>query len=206
LAQALTGPKIAVVDDQHFAIKPALELLGYRVTELGDINTLDQLTSFEVVLCDIQGVGAKFLSEQQGAFVIKEIRRQFPEKYIVAFSGASLGNPLFKQGASDSDFSIRKDEDLDAWVQLLDDIVDQLLSPRNYWYRIRKILVSANLDTSSILDLEDAYVRALEDPGSDRIMLNYRSKANALAVSPEVKDAALRVVTSAILEAIRGSL
>lgn len=195
--------KIAVIDDQHFALKPALEKLEYRVTELGDIDSLDQVTAFEIILCDTQGVGTKFLSEQQGAFVIKEIRRQFPEKYIVAFSGASLGNPLFKQGISGSDYSIRKDADSDSWVQMLDDIVDQILDPKSHWYRIRKILVSANVDTSSILDLEDAYVRALEEPASSSVMRTYREKAGSLLISPEVKAAALRVVTSAIIDVMK---
>lgn len=82
--------KIAVIDDQNFALKPALERLEYRVTELGDIDSIDQVAVFDIILCDIQGVGGKFQSPQQGAFVVKEIRRQFPEKFIVAFSGGGI--------------------------------------------------------------------------------------------------------------------
>ena len=195
--------KIAVIDDQHFALKSALERLDFRLTELGDIETLDQVSAFDIILCDIQGVGTKFLSEQQGAFVVKEIRRQYPEKFIVAFTGANLGNPLFRQAVAFADSSIRKDSDANEWVQHLDGIVDIIVDPRTYWRRIRRILIDADLDTSTILDLEDGYVRALENPTSREAIEHYRAKASSLTVSPELRAAALRVSTSALIEVIK---
>lgn len=198
--------KIAVIDDQHFPLKAALERLDFRLTELGDIENIDQVSAFDIILCDIQGVGVKFLSEQQGAFVVKEIRRQYPEKFIVAFTGANLGNPLFKQAVAFADSSIRKDSDADEWVQHLDGIVDLLVEPRTYWRRIRKILVEADLDTSTILDLEDGYVRALEDPNNREALAHYMNKASSLTVSPELRAAALRVATSALIEVVKETI
>ncbi|MDP3677295.1 MAG: hypothetical protein Q8R44_19720 [Novosphingobium sp.] len=78
---------IAVIDDEPFAAQQTLTNNGYDIRTLGDIKTLDEVQSFNVILCDLQGVGRHLDSKNQGAFLIDEIKRNHPEKFVIAYTG-----------------------------------------------------------------------------------------------------------------------
>src|SRR6266567_4331143 len=78
---------ICVIDDNPFEPRRNLENVGYKITYLGDVNTIDVTTPHHIVLCDLQGVALELDNKKQGAFLIREIKTNYPEKYVVAYTG-----------------------------------------------------------------------------------------------------------------------
>lgn len=85
---------IGVIDDSPFPAKNNLEALGYRIRLLGDPSRLDAVEEHHIVLCDLQGVGQSLGGDTQGAFLIREIRENYPEKYVIAYTGGMINQSM----------------------------------------------------------------------------------------------------------------
>lgn len=154
---------IGVIDDSPFEPKRNLENIGYRITFLGDANTIDVVTPHHIVLCDLQGVGQALDARKQGAFLIREIKRNYPEKHVVAYTGGAMNQSVTRDALQVSDSFLKKDADIETWVETLDGIIGALLDPYVVWQRQRQALVSREVDTMTILNLEDAYVKSIAE-------------------------------------------
>jgi hypothetical protein len=152
---------ICVIDDSPFEPKRNLENAGYRITFLGDINTIEAVTNHHIVLCDLMGVGTALDQKKQGAFLIKEIKKNFPEKYVVAYTGGGLNQLVSREAAAAADAMIKKDADIEQWVDTLDGFINKLLGPYVVWQRQRLALVEREIDTRTILELESAFVESI---------------------------------------------
>lgn len=152
---------IGVIDDSPFNPKNNLENLGYKISLLGDPGNLEAVKAHHIVLCDLQGVGQSLGGETQGAFVIKEIRDTYPEKYVIAFTGGAINQSITREAMQASDDFLKKDADIETWVEKLDDIIQKLLDPYQVWQRERKALVKKEVDTRTILMLEDTFVKSI---------------------------------------------
>lgn len=78
--------RIALIDDEPF---PEVELIrnaGFNITQFYDIESFDQLASYQIIVCDIQGVGKKFGHTLEGAYVVQQVKMEYPDKYIVVVS------------------------------------------------------------------------------------------------------------------------
>ena len=153
---------IGVIDDSPFEPKKNLENVGYRVTLLGDPSNVDAVVPHNIVLCDVQGVGHSLDSKKQGAFLIREIKAHFPDKYVIAYTGGSMNQTLTREAIQNSDAFLKKDEIIEEWTEKLDDVISKLLNPYHVWQRQRMVLVAKEVDTKTLLKLEDAYVRSIE--------------------------------------------
>lgn len=159
---------IGVIDDQPFSPQQNLERLGYRITYLGDPQAVDVVVPHHVILCDLQGVGRAFGGNMQGAFFIDEIKKNYPEKVVVAYTGGTSNLLISREASKLSDFFLKKDATIEEWRDKLDDAIVELLDPHRLWNRQRSTLVSRDIDTLSILKIEDAFVRSvLERNSSD---------------------------------------
>ena len=152
---------ICVVDDNPFEPKKNLENAGYRITFLGDVNTIEAVTNYHIVLCDLMGVGTALDERKQGAFLIKEIKKNFPEKYVVAYTGGASNQTISREAAVSADFFLKKDADIEQWVETLDALIIKLLNPYQVWQRQRLALVQREVDTQTIIKLEDAFVGSI---------------------------------------------
>jgi ActR/RegA family two-component response regulator len=152
--------KICVVDDQVFTPRANLENLGYQIESLGDIASVSRVQKFQIVLCDLQGVGTALDAKKQGAFLIREIKRNYPEKFVIAYTGGGLNAVISREASTDADHLLKKDADIDDWVDVLDGIIGRLLNPYQVWQRQREALVAREIDTLTILKLENAFVES----------------------------------------------
>jgi hypothetical protein len=162
---------ICVIDDNPFEPKRNLENAGYRITFLGDVNSIDPVTSHHIVLCDLMGVGTALDQKKQGAFLIKEIKRNLPEKYVVAYTGGGFNQIVSRDAAINADFLLKKDADIEEWVDTLDMFISKLVNPYEVWQRQRLALAQREVDSKTILELESAFVTSIiqrERPGSSK--------------------------------------
>jgi DNA-binding NarL/FixJ family response regulator len=192
--------RIAVIDDQPFAPEQNLRNAGFRVDSIGDIKSLDELELYQIVLCDLQGVGAHFESKYQGGFIINEIKRNYPEKFVVAYTGGSLDPAVVSYAQSFADDFIKKDADIDEWRDKLDDVIRLLSNPIEIWRRQRDALVDADVNTLEILKLEDVFVRSIKRSDSQP----YVYYVNSPKLNKDIRAIGQSLIASGIFKLLFG--
>ena len=151
---------IAVIDDKRFAYADLLRKHDFNIVELGDISDIKAVSEYSIVVCDIKGVGKKFKSAAEGGHVIKEIRNRYPDKYIIAFSGSTF-DPTFKKYFDSCDVAVKKDADIEEWINALDGAIEVVGNPIKRWIRTRTILLEHEMELFEVLKLEQAYIKAI---------------------------------------------
>ncbi len=78
---------ILVIDDNEFEYLDHLKNHRFDITYFNDIQSIESVKEYEVILCDINGVGKIFDSKFEGAHVISELYKKYPFKTIIAYTG-----------------------------------------------------------------------------------------------------------------------
>lgn len=193
---------IGVIDDAAFAPKQNLENLGYNVKYLGDPIDISSVEDTQIVLCDLQGVGRSLDPKKQGAFFIREIRANYPEKYVIAYSGGGLNLSITRDAIGSADAFLKKDVTIEEWAEALDPFIDKILDPVSVWQRARIALVDSDISTLDLLKLEDAFVHSIKNRqtvGSSEI----EKVTNRIAID---KSDVKSVISSMIASGIYGLL
>lgn len=171
LTELLASPrpiKVALIDDQPFPWKDALESRGCKVTYLSDytkpikqanqkIKTHD-LSSQDIIFCDIHGVGSALYPGLDGLGVIEELRRKNPLHVICAYTGnpGAIYSRYKKQDALDMVFS--REWEIDDFLLNFDQVAKIFKSPKSRWDFIRKRLVYLEIGEREIRDVQRIFV------------------------------------------------
>lgn len=171
LSDLLASPrpiKVAIVDDQPFPWKDALESRGCRVAYFSDytkpIKQANQkikahdLSSHDIIICDIHGVGSALYPGVDGLGVIEELRRRNPLHVICAYTGnpGAIYSRLKRQDALDMVFS--REWEIDDFLLNFDQVVQIFTSPKVRWEFIRKRLVHLGLSEREIGGVQRMFV------------------------------------------------
>jgi hypothetical protein len=152
---------IAIIDDETFHRLDALRTHGFNLNPLGDINSIDAVSSFDIIVCDIKGVGSAFGSSYEGAHVISEIRKAYPDKYIISFSGATF-DASYNEAFSTADASLPKDSNINQWVASLEKGLKSVGDPMQRWLRFRENLLKKGVDIFEVFNLEQQFIKAIK--------------------------------------------
>lgn len=179
--------RIAVIDDEKFQAFSNLTSYGYNITELPDIRSVSEIENFDIVLCDLMGVGNNFDKSIGGASIIGEIKRNYPTKFVVAYSGARANSNESAAAREVADEFIKKDADISKWVERLDEIIHTVVDPYQMWLVARQGLIDNEIDIRRIVELEDAYVRSVQNKDKDfssvkKILVKIDLGGNAKAI------------------------
>ena len=151
---------ILVIDDEDFEYLDHIKNHRFDVEYFPDIQTIESASSYEIILCDIQGVGKKFKSKYEGAHVIQELRKKFPFKTIIAYTGYTH-DPTYNRFFALADFSVKKDIDGDEWIDKLDEAISIATDPKKRWMKMRDFLLENEVPLFDIMKLEDEFVKAI---------------------------------------------
>ena len=202
MAQAKLRVEIAVLDDNPFAPKEALVSHKFRVTELGpDIRSLDQVATYPIIVCDVAGVGRAFGSNAGGAHLVKEIRKAYPDKFLIGYTGQTHSIATTNALAA-ADKRMAKDESIEAWVQNLEEGINEVMNPRNRWVRMRRALLERGVELFDVLQLEQAFIKSVQQGKPDVLVSEVRS----LGVAQEVKDLIIKFSATAVASLIGSAL
>ena len=113
---------IVIIDDQDVPYIEDLRYNGFNVMHIKDIDQIDSIKGFEIIICDIRGIGKKFKSNFEGAHIISEIRRVYPFKIIIGYTAYTF-DPTYNKYLSLADDVFKKDIDIDEWITHLDSII-----------------------------------------------------------------------------------
>ena len=148
---------ILVIDDEGFLYADILKTHGFDIHVVADIDSINLVDPYPIIICDITGVGKRFESRYEGAHVIQEIKKLYPFKIVIAFTGKTFDASYNKYFAM-SDRVVRKDSDLDFWVEALDKAINEFVDPIKLWEKIRGILLDHEISLKRLLQLEDHFV------------------------------------------------
>lgn len=152
--------KVALIDDNVFPIVDELRRHGFDITTFTDIEHVDAIKNYGVIISDIKGVGKKFGSKFEGAHLIEEIHKQFPNKYLIAYSSSTF-NPSYNEYFKLCDITKRKGIDIQEWVRTLDISIQSLNDPIFQWEKTRKYLIEQKLPINYVSQLEQAYSKSI---------------------------------------------
>lgn len=158
---------ILCIDDQGLQYEEIIRHHGFNIRVLKDVEDIRSVADYPVVICDIKGIGKAFNSPFEGGHIIQEIKKHYPSKVVIAFSGHQFDakyNKYFKM----SDYVLSKDIDSDQWVDILDETIKKITSPSEQWKRIRQYLVDNNVSTKVIFQLEQEYISAVLDKDASK--------------------------------------
>ena len=169
-----------VIDDNDFAPESFLKVNGYQIQHKTDIETIIDVEPYDIILCDISGVGKKLGYSKGGAFIIREIHANYPSKRIIAYTSYTF-DPEFNVFFSMADFVAPKDFSIDDWIGVLDEQVKRSIDPVNQWKKMRTYLLENDVSTLTIAKIEDKYVSAVNSKNFDRFKVFVEGKDSKLS-------------------------
>ena len=178
--------KIAVIDDKPFAPEHNLKNNQFQIETFRDIQSINQLAEYPIVLCDLQGVGINLAADLQGAYLIEELKSNYPEKSVIAFTGGSASSNISRRAAAAADGYLKKDASIDEWRDLLDKHIKNLSDPVYVWRSLRLRLVKEGISPIDLVRLEDAYVSSIKN-GATATKSSLEDISRKAALEPSVR-------------------
>lgn len=192
---------IAVVDDEQFQPLSNLTNHGFQLKHFPDVSDLSVLESYQIILCDLQGVGTFLNPNDQGAHLIRELKTNYAEKYVLSYTGGASNTNLTRLGNQYADSYVKKDADIATWQEKLDAAIFEVTDPVVVWKKFRARLIEKyDLNLLDVIQFENAYVQScLENSSSPldqrmRLLLKQESlTSGSRAIEEFVNSPALRI-------------
>jgi DNA-binding NarL/FixJ family response regulator len=174
---------------------------GYDVTHFRDIDSLDSLSRYAIILCDLVGVGSRLSPTQQGAHVIEEIKKHYPEKVVIAYTGGARPD-LLGRGIPASDYYLPKDANVEQWCESLDNSIRLLGNPVTVWKKLRHRLLDAGVTPYQLAELEDTFVRKVLI-GEEFTVPHLETESARLKIPPVAEAVLKHLIFSVTFEIIK---
>jgi hypothetical protein len=162
---------------------------------------VDQISAYPIIICDVAGVGRAFGSNLEGAHLVTEIRKAYPDKFLMAYTGMTYSLAM-TNALTAADKRMEKDASVEAWVQILESGVNEVMNPRNRWVRMRRALLERGVELFDVLRLEQAFIKSVQLRKPD-VLAN---EARSLGVSQEAKDLVIKFAATAVASLIGTAL
>ena len=187
--------KIAVIDDQPFAPEHNLKNNQFQIDTFTDVHKIEQIAEYPIILCDLQGVGQQLASDMQGAYLLEEIKRNYPEKAVIAFTGGSSNSNISRRAELAADDYLRKDASIEDWRDVLDKHIRNLSDPIYVWQQLRNRLVRAEVAPIDLMKLEHAYVSMIKN-GAEETKEAIRKASDSSSADPVIKKEIINFIAS----------
>lgn len=187
--------KIAVIDDQPFAPEHNLKNNQFQIVTYTDVHKVDQIVEYPIILCDLQGVGLQLASDMQGAYLIEEIKRNYPEKAVIAFTGGSANSNIARRAELAADDYLKKDASIEDWRDVLDKHIRNLSDPIYVWKQLRVRLVKAGIAPVELMKLEHAYVSTIKN-GAQATKAAIEKASDSSGSDPVIKKEIMSFIAS----------
>lgn len=180
--------KIAIVDDDDFPYLSTLSKHKFNIDTFSDVMNIESMSAYDIILCDIQGVGKELNENYQGAYLLKEIYDRFPSKVLISYT-AYATDITFNKYLQYAEFSMKKDASSEEWVEKLDQAIALVSNPENRWIRTRDMLLKRGVSLFELALLEDEFVyRVINGKSFDNFPPHKIIKSINEEFAPVVKD------------------
>lgn len=154
---------ILIIDNEDFPLEEALSSLGFRLKKKNGNEEnfcINDYAEYDIVLCDISGVGQHLSSKYEGAFLANEIKKAYPNKIVISYTSTSY-SPQYYQFQQFLDGIIPKGNSIEDWVALLDDRIKKLADIKYQWVITRNKLLQENVNIGIVANLEHLFVKSV---------------------------------------------
>jgi CheY-like chemotaxis protein len=124
---------------------------------------VQEVADYSIVLCDVNGVGVALSEDTQGAYVIEEIKKIYPEKIVIAYTAGSAMSKMVQRARAKADSYLRKDASIEDWRDLLDQQIARLADPIITWKQLRLRLLGKDIELVDLLELEAIYLKNIKN-------------------------------------------
>jgi hypothetical protein len=153
--------QVAIIDDNEVPYIETLRNNGFNITHHVDIDNFEMIKLYPIIICDIRGVGKKFGSDKEGAHIIREARRLYPDKYLIAMS-SDVYNIRWVKLLDDADDKIMRDADVDQVIDALNTAINIMRCNKERWLRVRNNLLHKHkLDLFDVWKIEQAFIKSV---------------------------------------------
>ncbi len=153
--------KICVVDDEGFDIDKVHSLGYIQVERKLRFENINDYEKYDIVLCDIEGVGNEFDSVRQGLAVAEQIKSVYPDKIVLIYSGKNVES--YGELPDNIDGVLSKVEATTELVKKLDKYYMESIDPIIVWEKTRQQMLDAGIATKTIAIVEDQYCNSMLD-------------------------------------------
>ena len=158
---------LVVDDDVQGRLDESLRNCGYgNVTIMRDVERVQDVERFQVILIDIFGVGTRLNAngaplEFQGLSLAEDIKRMYPTKKVIVFSATLQqysANYILKTVV---DGSFEKSPKIDTRNNIIDTCLRDVINPKSNWLKFRQRLLDADVPITEVAKFESYYVKRI---------------------------------------------
>lgn len=171
--------EILVIDDKEFVYLDALRKYEFSIQQKYDLTHLSDAAEYDIILCDIRGVGKFLESEYEGANLIKALKTKYPNKIILAYTANEYDASFQKYLEYADGIAPKGAYGLEDWVSLLEETLNDCADPVKQWERTRKLLLKANVSTIDVAKYESQYVKAIKNGSFESFEKLYGKKKHS---------------------------
>ena len=154
--------QVAVVDDEGFGWLNELRNNQFNLTPYRDVQLLTVLQPYPIILCDLLGVGRSLDPRLEGAKIIIETKRIYPDKLVIGYSATTRRSKKLEESMKISDYFMRRTDGPEEWTAMLDKAIVEVICPIQQWRRLQKRLFNTGIPARELADIEDVFVRCVE--------------------------------------------
>lgn len=187
---------ILIIDDEDFAPQEFLENNNYRFTNKSDIDNIRDVSGYPIILCDIRGIGKKISNAYEGAFVIQEIKKNYPEKIVLAYT-ASQYDPSYNSYIQKADDVLQKSLSTESWLENLDKYLYMISDPIFQWKKFRNQLLEKDVSLITVARYEDIFVKSYKK-GDFKDFKNLEA-----SVDGDIKNIFSKFISTILVELIK---
>lgn len=151
--------KICVVDDKGFDINKVHSLGYIQVERKLRFENIGDFEKYDIILCDIEGVGNEFDSVRQGLAVAEQIKSVYPEKIVLIYLGKNVES--YGELPTNIDGVLSKVEATTELVKKLDAYYKESIDPIIVWEKTRQQMIDSGIATKTIAIVEDQYCNSM---------------------------------------------
>lgn len=154
--------KILFIDDEGFDIESLRKMGFLDVNKEYKYTQIDDYEKYDIIFCDINGIGKEIDEKYQGAALAKIIKNTYPNKVVIIFSAKQQYLDMHEYSKY-VDETIAKNIQLSDLTALIDKYIKKMSDPVEYWKETRQKLLSQGVSTKTVSDLEHYYVKSFKD-------------------------------------------
>lgn len=163
--QSKGSVKILIVDDNDFEYKNEMMNFDFNLKTVDDIAQLDFVSNYDIIICDIRGVGKKLGYKFEGVGLINDLKKKYPYKLYGVYTGNDVS--LEMSAMLDGVKILPKNLDKEDWKGILDQLVKEVLDPQTLWMKMRSYLLNEGVSLYDVVLLEHEYVYCMKHKGGD---------------------------------------
>ena len=151
--------KICVLDDEGFDINK-IYALGYKQVERKlRFENIEDYEKYDIILCDIEGIGNEFDPTHQGLAVAEQIKDQYPEKIVLIYSGKNV--EAYGELPPNIDGALNKVESTTELVKSIEKYYKESMDPYIVWEKTRQRMLDSGISTKTVAVIEDRFCKSI---------------------------------------------